>query len=226
MAADPERRAICLGLHSAPLPWSARRTGLHMPPSAPYTSPFSLAFPTSRREASPDMSRRKRHQRSVGHDSPGGDRRRNCRAAAACGRPVRRMAPARNVVLVQGLFTDGSCWLDVFFRLQASALNVVAVQNPLTTLRESVDAVRRALACMTAPLRWSATPLPERSSPRLVARRMSRPSSILPAGSRMPGTTTPPWQSASRSRPRPPASSSTAPRGANVPLAPARVCMR
>lgn len=59
--------------------------------------------------------------------------------------------PARNVVLVHGLFADGSCWSDVIVRLQAAGLNVVSVQNPLTTLGESADAVRRVLARMTGP---------------------------------------------------------------------------
>ena len=41
---------------------------------------------------------------------------------------------ARNVVLVHGLFADGSCWSEVIPRLQAVGLNVTSVQNPLTTL--------------------------------------------------------------------------------------------
>jgi hypothetical protein len=49
---------------------------------------------------------------------------------------------ARNVVLVHGLFADGSCWSDVIIRLQAAGLNATAVQNPLTTLDESVAAAR------------------------------------------------------------------------------------
>jgi pimeloyl-ACP methyl ester carboxylesterase len=53
---------------------------------------------------------------------------------------------ARNVVLVHGLFADGSCWSDVIARLQAAGINATAVQNPLTTLEESVAAARRALA--------------------------------------------------------------------------------
>lgn len=59
--------------------------------------------------------------------------------------------PARNVVLVHGLFADGSCWSDVIGELQASGLNVTAVQNPLTTLDESADAVRRVLARAEGP---------------------------------------------------------------------------
>ena len=45
---------------------------------------------------------------------------------------------ARNVVLVHGLFADGSCWSEVIARLQKAGLNATAVQNPLTTLPEAV----------------------------------------------------------------------------------------
>src|SRR5215470_482030 len=41
---------------------------------------------------------------------------------------------AKNVVLVHGLFADGSSWSEVIPRLQAAGLNVTSVQNPLTTL--------------------------------------------------------------------------------------------
>src|SRR5215813_13321860 len=53
---------------------------------------------------------------------------------------------ARNVVLVHGLFADGSCWSDVIARLQAVGLNVTSVQNPLTTLPEAVASAERVLA--------------------------------------------------------------------------------
>jgi pimeloyl-ACP methyl ester carboxylesterase len=59
--------------------------------------------------------------------------------------------PPRNVVLVHGLFADGSCWSDVIVRLQAAGLNVTAVQNPLTTLEEAADSVRRVLARTEGP---------------------------------------------------------------------------
>src|SRR5215813_8999326 len=51
---------------------------------------------------------------------------------------------AKNVVLVHGLFADGSSWSEVIPRLQAAGLNVTSVQNPLTTLPEAVDAPLRA----------------------------------------------------------------------------------
>src|SRR5262249_16348085 len=57
----------------------------------------------------------------------------------------------RNVVLVHGLFADGSCWSEVIARLQRAGLNPTAVQNPLTTLEESVAAAQRVLAVQDGP---------------------------------------------------------------------------
>jgi pimeloyl-ACP methyl ester carboxylesterase len=58
---------------------------------------------------------------------------------------------ARNVVLVHGLFADGSCWLEVIPRLQAAGLNVTSVQNPLTTLPEAVASAKRVLDRQDGP---------------------------------------------------------------------------
>ena len=58
---------------------------------------------------------------------------------------------AKNVVLVHGLFADASSWSEVIPRLQAAELNVTAVQNPLTTLPEAVEAARRVLDRQTGP---------------------------------------------------------------------------
>ncbi|WP_064681846.1 alpha/beta fold hydrolase [Rhizobium bangladeshense] len=58
---------------------------------------------------------------------------------------------ARNVVLVHGLFADGSCWTEVIGRLQAKGLNCTAVQNPLTTLPDAVAAARRVLDRQDGP---------------------------------------------------------------------------
>src|ERR1700723_637388 len=57
----------------------------------------------------------------------------------------------RNVVLVHGLFADGSCWTDVIARLQTKGLNVTAVQNPLTTLPDAVASAERVLARQDGP---------------------------------------------------------------------------
>jgi pimeloyl-ACP methyl ester carboxylesterase len=77
--------------------------------------------------------------------------------AAASLFPVRRAgaAPrqtkARNIVLVHGLFADGSCWTEVIPRLQAVGLNVTSVQNPLTTLPDAVASAERVLARQDGP---------------------------------------------------------------------------
>jgi pimeloyl-ACP methyl ester carboxylesterase len=58
---------------------------------------------------------------------------------------------ARNVVLVHGLFADGSSWSEVIPLLQAQGLNVTSVQNPLTTLPDAVAAARRVLDRQDGP---------------------------------------------------------------------------
>ena len=58
---------------------------------------------------------------------------------------------AKNVVLVHGAWADGSSWAEVIPYLQAAGLKVTAVQNPLTSLEDSVAATRRALALQDGP---------------------------------------------------------------------------
>jgi pimeloyl-ACP methyl ester carboxylesterase len=58
---------------------------------------------------------------------------------------------ARSIVLVHGLFADGSCWTEVIRRLQAVGLNVTSVQNPLTTLDDAVAETQRVLARQDGP---------------------------------------------------------------------------
>jgi pimeloyl-ACP methyl ester carboxylesterase len=58
---------------------------------------------------------------------------------------------ARNIVLVHGLFADGSSWSEVIARLQAAGLNVTSVQNPLTTLEDAVAETQRVLARQDGP---------------------------------------------------------------------------
>ena len=60
-------------------------------------------------------------------------------------------AKSPNVVLLHGLFADGSCWSDVIARLQASGVNATSVQNPLTTLPEAVASAERVLARQDGP---------------------------------------------------------------------------
>ena len=69
------------------------------------------------------------------------------RGLAASATPTK----ARNVVLVHGLFADGSCWSEVIARLQAAGLNVTSVQNPLTTLPDAVASAQRVLARQDGP---------------------------------------------------------------------------
>jgi pimeloyl-ACP methyl ester carboxylesterase len=69
------------------------------------------------------------------------------RGLAAISPPIR----ARNIVLLHGLFADGSCWSEVIPRLQKTGLNVTSVQNPLTTLPEAVAAAQRVLMRQDGP---------------------------------------------------------------------------
>src|SRR6266478_4727786 len=73
---------------------------------------------------------------------------------------------ARNVVLVHGAWADGSSWAELIPRLQEAGLKVTAVQNPLTSLADSVAATRRALALQDGPTvlvahSWGGTVLSE-----------------------------------------------------------------
>ena len=75
-------------------------------------------------------------------------------ASLASTRGIAAMATAtkaRNIVLVHGLFADGSCWSEVIARLQAAGLNATSVQNPLTTLPDAVASARRVLARQDGP---------------------------------------------------------------------------
>src|SRR3977135_720621 len=58
---------------------------------------------------------------------------------------------ARNVVLVHGAYADGSCWSEVVARLQQAGIRATAVQNPLTSLADDVEATRRILALQDGP---------------------------------------------------------------------------
>ena len=64
---------------------------------------------------------------------------------------AQRGPKARNIVLVHGLFADGSSWSEVIPRLQAAGRNVTSVQNPLTTLDDAVEETRRVLARQDGP---------------------------------------------------------------------------
>ena len=64
---------------------------------------------------------------------------------------ARNATRAKNVVLVHGLYADGSSWLDVIPHLQSAGLTVTAVQNPLMSIAEDVAATRRVLGVQEGP---------------------------------------------------------------------------
>jgi pimeloyl-ACP methyl ester carboxylesterase len=84
-------------------------------------------------------------------------------------------APAiRNVVLVHGAYADGSCWTDVIERLQKAGLHVTAVQNPLSSLADDVEATKRILALQDGPTilvghSWAGTVISEAGADSKVA---------------------------------------------------------
>lgn len=49
------------------------------------------------------------------------------------------------IVLVHGLWADGSCWSKVISLLYEKGYNVIAVQNPTTTIEDDVAATQRAI---------------------------------------------------------------------------------
>lgn len=56
------------------------------------------------------------------------------------------------VVLVHGAFADGSSWNRIIPLLQAEGLDVVSVQNPLTSLQDDVAFTHRAIDAQTGPV--------------------------------------------------------------------------
>ncbi len=60
-------------------------------------------------------------------------------------------APARNVVLVHGAFTDKTSWDKVAQLLRRAGYHVTLVANPLTSLEDDVVATRKAIAAQNGP---------------------------------------------------------------------------
>src|SRR5215472_13747427 len=60
--------------------------------------------------------------------------------------------PVKNIVLVHGAFADGTSWGKVIPVLEARGFHVVAVQNPLTSLKDDVNATRRIIALQDGPV--------------------------------------------------------------------------
>jgi len=93
---------------------------------------------------------------------------------AAFAEDTAKPAPAKNVVLVHGAYADGSCWSEVIERLQKAGLHVTAVQNPLSSLADDVDATRRILALQDGPTilvghSWAGTVISEAGTDPKVA---------------------------------------------------------
>jgi pimeloyl-ACP methyl ester carboxylesterase len=74
-------------------------------------------------------------------------------AFAAGSHEVKAAAVAKTtVVLVHGAFADGSSWNKVIPLLQARGLDVVSVQNPLTSLADDAAAATRAMELAKGPV--------------------------------------------------------------------------
>jgi pimeloyl-ACP methyl ester carboxylesterase len=61
------------------------------------------------------------------------------------------MSKAENVILVHGAWADGSSWSKVIPLLLERGFGVTAVQLPLTSLKDDVATVKRALALENGP---------------------------------------------------------------------------
>lgn len=55
------------------------------------------------------------------------------------------MSKVKNIILVHGFWADGSCYCKIIPSLLAEGYNVIAVQNPLTSLEDDIAATKRAL---------------------------------------------------------------------------------
>src|SRR5689334_11382184 len=60
--------------------------------------------------------------------------------------PVENPVPTKpTIVLVHGLWADGSCWSKVIPELIEQGYKVIAVQNPTTSIEDDVAATQRAI---------------------------------------------------------------------------------
>jgi pimeloyl-ACP methyl ester carboxylesterase len=55
------------------------------------------------------------------------------------------MNDVKNIILVHGFWADASCYCKIIPPLLAEGYNVIAVQNPLTSLEDDIAATKRAL---------------------------------------------------------------------------------
>src|ERR1700751_531963 len=73
-------------------------------------------------------------------------------ALGSAGHAQSQQHPVKNIVLVHGAFADGTSWGKVIPILEARGFHVVAVQNPLTSLSDDVNATRRIIAMQDGPV--------------------------------------------------------------------------
>ena len=64
---------------------------------------------------------------------------------------VNRVNQTKTIVLVHGFWADASCYRDIIPLLLADGYDVMAVQNPLTSLEDDVAATTRILDRITGP---------------------------------------------------------------------------
>ena len=61
-------------------------------------------------------------------------------------------AAAATVIFVHGAFADGSSWNKVIANLQRKSIEVIAVQNPMSSLADDVAATDRAIEAAKGPV--------------------------------------------------------------------------
>ncbi len=107
---------------------------------------------------------------------------------------ARAVTPVKNIVLIHGAFADGSSWSKVIPLLQAKGYNVIAVQNPLSSLADDVAATKRAIAQMNGPVilvghSWAGMVISEAGNdPKVVA--LVYISALVPKKGQTAGNTT------------------------------------
>jgi pimeloyl-ACP methyl ester carboxylesterase len=73
-------------------------------------------------------------------------------ATSGLGQTQPPQSAVKNIVLVHGAFADGTSWGKVIPILEGRGFHVVAVQNPLTSLADDVNATRRIIALQDGPV--------------------------------------------------------------------------
>jgi pimeloyl-ACP methyl ester carboxylesterase len=88
---------------------------------------------------------------------------------------IKSQAQIKNIVIVHGAFADGSGFKEVYSILTKKGFKVTIVQNPLTSLKDDVDATLRALDKQDGPTilvghSWAGTVITEAGiHPKVVA---------------------------------------------------------